>query len=60
MSNMKAWRVAKTTSGEPDFDSFADITLMVPGIKNIHTIKIQGDRAKAYKNLLAKQNQLPS
>jgi hypothetical protein len=30
MSNRKAWRVAKTTRGEPDLDSFADITLIVP------------------------------
>jgi len=30
MSNRKAWRVANTTSGEPDFDSFAEITLIVP------------------------------
>lgn len=37
MLNRKAWRVAKTTRGEPDFDNFADITLIIPEI----TIKNQ-------------------
>jgi len=35
MSNRKAWRVAKTTRGEPDFDSLANITLIVPEKENI-------------------------
>jgi hypothetical protein len=30
MSKRKAWRVARTTIGEPDLDSFADITLIMP------------------------------
>jgi hypothetical protein len=30
ISKRKAWRVARTTRGEPDLDSFADITLIVP------------------------------
>lgn len=31
ISKRYAWRVAKTTRGKPDFDNFADITLIVPG-----------------------------
>lgn len=31
ISKRKAWRVARTTRGEPDLDNFTDITLMVPG-----------------------------
>jgi hypothetical protein len=44
--------VAKTTRGEPDFDSFADITLIVPGMKKNMYNKIKGDGVK--------QNQLSS
>lgn len=34
ISKRKAWRVARTTRGEPDLDSFADITLIVPNGKD--------------------------
>jgi hypothetical protein len=46
--------VAKTTRGEPDFDSFADITLIVPGMKKNMYNKIKEDGVKAYKT--SKQN----
>lgn len=39
MSNRKAWRVARTTRGEPDLDSFADMTLIVPGKRKFQNKK---------------------
>lgn len=34
ISKRYACRVAKTTRGDPDFDNFTDITLIVPGTKS--------------------------
>lgn len=39
MSKRNACRVARTTRGEPDFDSLADITLIVPAWTMKQTIQ---------------------
>lgn len=41
ISKRKACLVAKTTRGEPDFDNFADITLIEPEGKEVTTLSLQ-------------------
>lgn len=48
ISNRNAWRVARTTRGEPHFDNFADITLIVPD--SVQETITTSQRHMAYEN----------